>query len=77
MMIAGLLRLAAKTLERKGFSVATAASGADAIAWLQASRPDLLLLDLKLQDCDARPGHPPTLRPQSSAPVPDHHRTGR
>jgi len=50
----GLLRLAAKTLERQGFAVATAAAGAEAIAWLKASQPDLLLLDLKLQDCDAR-----------------------
>jgi hypothetical protein len=50
----GLLRLAAKALEREGFAVATAASGADALAWLQASQPDLLLLDLKLQDFDAR-----------------------
>ena len=50
----GLLRLAAKALERQGYSVATAASGAEALAWLQASRPDLLLLDLKLQDFDAR-----------------------
>ncbi len=50
----GLLRLAAKALEREGFSVATAASGAEAIAWLKARRPDLLLLDLKLQDFDAR-----------------------
>jgi hypothetical protein len=50
----GLLRLAAKALERKGFSAATASSGAEALAWLQARQPDLLLLDLKLQDCDAR-----------------------
>ncbi len=50
----GLLRLAAKALQREGFAVATAAAGPEAMAWLKASRPDLLLLDLKLQDCDAR-----------------------
>jgi PAS domain S-box-containing protein len=50
----GLLRLAAKALEREGFAVATAASGAEALAWLKAARPDLLVLDLKLQDSDAR-----------------------
>src|ERR1039458_832967 len=50
----GLLRLAAKALEREGFAVATAAAGTEAIAWLKDSQPDLLLLDLKLQDCDAR-----------------------
>jgi two-component system, NarL family, sensor histidine kinase UhpB len=50
----GLLRLAAKALEREGFSVATASSGAEAIAWLRANQPDLLLLDLRLQDCEAR-----------------------
>jgi PAS domain S-box-containing protein len=49
----GLLRLAARTLERVGFSVATANSGADAIAWLKEHPLDLLLLDLKLQDFDA------------------------
>ena len=50
----GLLRLTATALERAGFSVATAASGAEAIAWLKGNQPALLLLDLKLQDFDAR-----------------------
>ena len=49
----GLLRLAAKTLEREGHSVATASSGAQAVAWVKAHQADLLLLDLKLQDFDA------------------------
>jgi PAS domain S-box-containing protein len=49
----GLLRLAAQALEREGFSVATGPSGAEALAWLKENRPDLLLLDLKLQDFDA------------------------
>lgn len=50
----GLLRLAARALERNGFAVATGLSGADTLAWLQVNWPDLLLLDLKLQDADAR-----------------------
>ncbi len=49
----GLLRLAARTLEREGFAVSTAGSGAEALAWLKAHEPDLLLLDLKLQDAQA------------------------
>jgi PAS domain S-box-containing protein len=51
---AGLLRLAARALERQGYAVTTAASGAEALKALQSHRPDLLLLDLKLQDTDAR-----------------------
>ncbi len=54
MTTCGLLRLAAKALEREGCSVATAASGKEAVAWLEEHQPDLLLLDLKLQDFDAR-----------------------
>lgn len=50
----GLLRLAAKTLGREGFSVATAGSAGEAIAELQQSQPDLMLLDLKLQDAEAK-----------------------
>ena len=50
----GLLRLAAKALEREGFAVTTGLSGAEAIACLKETQPDLLLLDLKLQDVDAR-----------------------
>jgi hypothetical protein len=48
----GLLRLAARTLEREGFSVATAGSGAQALQWLKTHEPDLLLLDLKLPDAE-------------------------
>ncbi len=50
----GLLLLAAKALEREGYAVATAASGIEAVIWLTKNQPDLLLLDLKLQDGDAR-----------------------
>ncbi len=49
----GLLRLTAKALEREGYAVATASSGAEAIAWLRANHADLLLLDLKLEDLEA------------------------
>lgn len=50
----GLLRLTSRTLGREGFHVSTASSGEEAIAWLERDRPDLLLLDLKLNDVDAR-----------------------
>ncbi|HEY8902853.1 MAG TPA: response regulator [Chthoniobacterales bacterium] len=50
----GLLRLTSRILGREGFRVATASSGEEAIAWLEGERPDLLLLDLKLNDVDAR-----------------------
>jgi PAS domain S-box-containing protein len=48
----GLLRLFEKALVREGLAVSTASSGADALAWLKANQPDLLLLDLKLQDME-------------------------
>jgi signal transduction histidine kinase len=50
---AGLLRLAGKTLERDGFGVFTASSGAEAVAFLADQTVDLLLLDLKLSDAGA------------------------
>ena len=46
----GLLRLIQKALQRGGYAVTTAVSGKEAIAWLGANRPDLMLLDLKLRD---------------------------
>ena len=49
----GLLRLAAKALARAGHTVETAPSGAEAIQGLSANQPDLLLLDLKLEDTGA------------------------
>jgi PAS domain S-box-containing protein len=46
----GLLRLISKTLQRHNFTVATAASGQQAAAWLERHRPELMLLDLRLKD---------------------------
>lgn len=50
----GLVRLIGKALTREGFSTATAASGAGALAWLANNRADLMLLDLKLQDLEGK-----------------------
>lgn len=50
----GLLRLIEKSLRREGLSVATADSGETALAWLNQHRPDLILLDLKLADIEAK-----------------------
>jgi PAS domain S-box-containing protein len=50
----GLTRLIEKALVREGFQVGTAASGEEAVNWLQSNRADLLLLDLKLQDMDGK-----------------------
>lgn len=50
----GLLRLIEKSLRRENLSVVTADSGEAALAWLDQHRPDLMLLDLKLADTDAK-----------------------
>jgi signal transduction histidine kinase len=50
----GMLRLIEKTLQREGFATATAASARDAFEWLRTNRPDLMLLDLKLQDMEGK-----------------------
>jgi len=50
----GLLRLIERALRREGFDTATATSGNDAITWLTSNSADLLLLDLKLQDIEAK-----------------------
>jgi PAS domain S-box-containing protein len=50
----GLARLIERALKRAGHTTASASSGADALAWLGLHRPDLLLLDLKLQDLEGR-----------------------
>jgi signal transduction histidine kinase len=46
----GLLILMAEALRVDKFDVATADSGRAALAWLESNRPDLAILDLKLQD---------------------------
>lgn len=46
----GLRVLMAESLRSDGFNVATAGSGADALGWLAKNSPDLMLLDLKMQD---------------------------
>jgi signal transduction histidine kinase len=50
----GMLRLIEKTLRREGFTLAMVTSARDAIEWLQANRPALMLLDLKLQDMEGK-----------------------
>ncbi len=50
----GLLRLLEKALRREDLSVVTAASGKEAITWLNEHRPDLAVFDLKLQDMEAK-----------------------
>lgn len=46
----GLARLMEKKLQREGFSTASAASFQEAVDWLADRQPDLMLLDLKLED---------------------------
>lgn len=50
----GLLRLIEKALKRASFQTASADSGHDAIRWLTDNAADLMLLDLKLQDIEAK-----------------------
>jgi PAS domain S-box-containing protein len=50
----GVRQLAAKALGREGYGVAAADSGAAALQWLEHHQADLLLLDLKLPDLEAR-----------------------
>ncbi len=50
----GVLRLIEKSLQRENFCVAKADSGKAALDWLQQHRPDLMLLDLKLADSNAK-----------------------
>ena len=50
----GLLILIEDALRAEKWNVATATSGADALAWLQNNSADLLLLDLKLGDIEGR-----------------------
>jgi PAS domain S-box-containing protein len=46
----GLLRLVEKALRREGYETATASSFQEAVDWLAGHQPDLMLLDLKLED---------------------------
>lgn len=46
----GLLILMAETLREAGYEVGTAGSAKDARTWLDRHTPDLMILDLKLQD---------------------------
>lgn len=48
----GLLILMAEALREAGYEVATAGSARSARQWLKENTPDLMLLDLKLQDSD-------------------------
>ncbi len=48
----GLLILMADALAGEGYEIATAASGTAALEWLAGHAPDLMLLDLKMQDMD-------------------------
>ena len=48
----GFRRLARRLLERGGFSVAEAATGADAVRDAERLRPDVVLLDVQLPDLD-------------------------
>jgi PAS domain S-box-containing protein len=50
----GLVRLLEKTLQREGFEAPSATSGREAFHWLQKHRPDLVLLDLQLQDMEGK-----------------------
>jgi len=45
-------RLARRLLERGGFSVAEAATGAEAVCDAESLRPDVVLLDIQLPDRD-------------------------
>jgi PAS domain S-box-containing protein len=46
----GLSRLVEKTLLREGFATASAVSFQEAVDWLAGHQPDLMLLDLQLED---------------------------
>ena len=50
----GLLVLIENALRAEKWNVVTAASGADALAWLKKNSAELLLLDLKLRDIEGR-----------------------
>lgn len=47
-----LLKLLGLRLKSEGFAVTTAGSGAEALAWLEQERPDLVLSDLRMDGMD-------------------------
>ena len=47
-----LLKLLGLRLKSEGFEVSTAASGAEALEWLEQERPDLVLSDLRMDGMD-------------------------
>ena len=47
-----ILELLAGTLRFAGFDVLTAVSGAEALRAAAAAKPDLILLDVMIPDCD-------------------------
>jgi signal transduction histidine kinase len=49
----GLLILMAETLRSEGYEVEALSAGRAALHWLESHTPDLMLLDLKLNDVDA------------------------
>ena len=63
-----IAEIARDYLERAGFRVTTAASGADALAFARAKRPDLIVLDLGLPHMDGL-DVTRTLRQQSNVPI--------
>lgn len=50
----GLVRLIERSLRADGLATASAHSAPDAIGWLQGNTADLMLLDLKLENVEAR-----------------------
>jgi len=63
-----IAEIARDYLERAGFKVTTACSGADALAFARSRRPDLIVLDLGLPHVDGL-DVTRTLRRQSSVPI--------
>jgi two-component system, OmpR family, alkaline phosphatase synthesis response regulator PhoP len=63
-----IAEIARDYLERAGFKVTTAGSGADALAFARTKRPDLIVLDLGLPHMDGL-DVTRTLRKQSSVPI--------
>ncbi len=50
----GLAQLIKRSLDREGLTALTVDSGEAALAWLDHNRPELMLLDLKLEDIEGR-----------------------